>query len=33
MNENISNEEKIDKIYKFICVLEEHKKHKKENDA
>ena len=33
MNENISNEEKIDKIYKFICDLEEHKKHKKENDA
>ena len=33
MNENISNEEKIDKIYKFICDLEEHKKLKKENDA
>ena len=33
MNENISNEEKIDKIYKFICDLEEHKKHKKENYA
>ena len=29
MNENISNEEKIDKIYKFICDLEEHKKFKK----
>ena len=32
MNQDISNEEKIDKIYKFICDLEEYKKHKKEND-
>ena len=30
MNENISNEEKLNKIYKFICDLEEYKK---ENDA
>ena len=33
MNQDISNEEKINKIYKFICDLEEYKKHKKENDA
>ena len=33
MNENISNEEKINKIFKFTCDVAEHKKHKKENDA
>ena len=29
MNENISNEEKLNKIYKFICDVEELKKFKK----
>lgn len=33
MKENISNEEKIDKIYKFTCDAAEYKKIKKENDA
>lgn len=33
MKENISNEEKIDKIYKFTCDVAEYKKLKKDNDA
>ena len=33
MNENISNTEKIDKIFKFTCDVNEYKKIKKENDA